>query len=215
MRDIVCNPKAALRTSLNLSGDPKLGAAGVYPFANGLANPDCTLKELSLSHCDLYGDAVAPFTTELLKSMLAKRLERSFNCINKRGCDGLLGACGGCNQPLLDLHRHAGRHGLHPPGARLQTRWLPGSLCDPDGCGCAQRPQGPLYGAGRGLGLDCGVHFLLRGLPGPDPGHYGLRGRPRLQAADLLGPGSEDEEAELGACKRPPCHDGVHRHVLP
>eukprot|EP00972_Heterocapsa_arctica_P079028 11652596-Heterocapsa_arctica.AAC.1 len=39
--------------------------------------------------------------------------------------------------------------------------------------------------------------------------------RIRLQVADLLGPGSEDQEVELGACERPPGHDGVHRHALP
>ncbi|CAE8708287.1 unnamed protein product, partial [Polarella glacialis] len=103
MRDIVCNPQAALLTFLNLSGNPKLGAAGVKHIADGLANPDCALEELRLSRCDLSGDAVAPFTTELLESTLVRRLDLSYNCIDDRGCDGLLEACGGCDQPFLDL----------------------------------------------------------------------------------------------------------------
>eukprot|EP00972_Heterocapsa_arctica_P019909 2937333-Heterocapsa_arctica.AAC.1 len=36
--------------------------------------------------------------------------------------------------------------------------------------------------------------------------------RLRLQAADLLGPSSVEQEVERGACERPPGHDGVHRH---
>eukprot|EP00972_Heterocapsa_arctica_P116029 16451049-Heterocapsa_arctica.AAC.5 len=70
MRDIVFNQQAALLTFLNLSGNPKHGAARVNHIADGLANSDCTLEELHLSRCDLIGTAVAPFTTELLGATL-------------------------------------------------------------------------------------------------------------------------------------------------
>jgi hypothetical protein len=64
----VCNQFAALLTFLNLSGNLKLSAAAVKHIAYGFANTDCTLEELRLIGCALTGDAVAPFTTELLES---------------------------------------------------------------------------------------------------------------------------------------------------
>eukprot|EP00972_Heterocapsa_arctica_P024890 3670074-Heterocapsa_arctica.AAC.1 len=68
---------------------------------------------------------------ELLESTLVKWLDLAFNCIDACGFNGLLEACGGCDQPFLDLTVEGNPSTGHD-GDHWQTAGLPVSVRWPE-----------------------------------------------------------------------------------
>lgn len=102
MKEIVCSPAATALTVLSLSNNPLLDKEALEHIADGLKQSACHLTDLCLSACGFEADEIGALVDSIPFSHL-RRLDVSHNNIDDVGCDSLLAASGGLEDPFIAL----------------------------------------------------------------------------------------------------------------